>query len=143
MGTFFKTVEKAQEDRKWFIVDATDQVVGRLASKIASVLRGKHKADFAPYADGGDFVVVVNAEKVRFTGNKLEEKMYHHHTGFIGSVKSFTAAQLMEKKPEEIIRKAVQGMLPKTTLGRNQLTKLKIYTGTEHPHAAQKPEVLQ
>lgn len=142
MGTYFKTVEDALQERKWYVVDAADQVVGRLASKIARVLRGKHKPYFAPYMDAGDFVVVVNADKVRFTGNKLQDKKYHHHTGFIGSVKTRSAADLMASSPEEILRKAVQGMLPKTPLGRSQLTKLKIYSGSEHPHSAQRPEAL-
>ena len=142
MTTTFQTKEGAQADRKWFVVDAADQPLGRLASRIAPVLRGKHKPSYTPHVDGGDFVVVINAEKVKLTGNKLEQKMYHRHTGYVGSVKSENAETLLERKPELMIEKAVKGMLPRTTLGKQLLSKLKVYPGAEHPHFAQQPEVL-
>lgn len=141
-NTFFESKEDAAQARKWFVVDAADQVVGRLATKIARILRGKDNPRFTPHTDTGDFVVVINAERVRFTGNKLEGKVYHHHTGFIGSVKSITAGELLADKPEEVIMKAVQGMLPKNPLGRNALSKLKVYKGSEHPHKAQLPVAI-
>lgn len=137
MKTFFQSKEDAVKNRKWVVVDADGQVVGRLASKIASILRGKTKGTFTPHNDGGDFVVVINAEKIEFTGRKSENKIYHKHTGYIGSVKSITAGKLLASKPEQVIRQAVQGMLPKNPLGRAQLSKLKVYKGTEHPHAGQ------
>ncbi len=132
----------SEVQRQWFVVDARGKVLGRLASRIASVLRGKHKPTFTPHVDGGDFVVVVNAEKVRLTGRKLQEKVYYWHTGYPGGIKSATAAQMLERKPEWVIRKAVQRMLPKNPLGRRMLKKLKVYRGPEHPHAAQQPAPL-
>lgn len=129
--------------RQWFVVDAQGKVLGRLASRIAAVLRGKHKPTFTPHVDGGDFVVVVNAEKVRLTGRKLHQKVYYWHTGYPGGIKSATAAQLLERKPEWVIQKAVQRMLPKNPLGRHMLRKLKVYRGPEHPHAAQQPKPLE
>lgn len=135
-------LKPADADKKWFVVDATDQVVGRLATKIADVLRGKTKPQFTPHTDSGDFVVVVNADKVRFTGNKLEEKKYYRHSGYVGNLKVRTAKEQMERKPELILMNAVKGMLPKNTLGRKQLTKLKVYSGDVHPHDAQNPETL-
>lgn len=137
MSTFFQTKEDAAKSRNWVVVDAKGQVVGRLASKIASILRGKTKGTFTPHNDCGDFVVVVNADKVEFTGRKSENKIYHKHTGYIGSVKSISAGELLASKPERVIRQAVQGMLPKNPLGRAQLSKLKVYCGSEHPHAGQ------
>lgn len=128
--------------REWFVVDAQGKVLGRLASRIAAILRGKHKPTFTPHVDGGDFVVVVNAEKVRLTGRKLQEKVYYWHTGYPGGIKSATAAQLLERKPEWVIQKAVQRMLPKNPLGRRMLKKLKVYRGPEHPHVAQQPKPL-
>ncbi len=128
--------------REWFVVDAQGKILGRLASRIAAILRGKHKPTFTPHVDGGDFVVVVNAEKVRLTGRKLQEKVYYWHTGYPGGIKSATAAQLLERKPEWVIHKAVQRMLPKNPLGRRMLRKLKVYRGPEHPHAAQQPKPL-
>ncbi len=122
------------------LFDADNQNVGRLASEIARVLRGKDNPRFTPHTDCGDFVVVINAEKVRFTGDKEESKVYFHHTGFIGGIKEESARKLRARKPEEIIKRAVQGMLPKNILGRNQLSKLKVYAGTTHPHAAQRVE---
>ncbi len=141
MKTFMAKKEKVE--RKWLIVDATNQVVGRLSTKIASVLRGKHKPIYTPHVDTGDFVVVINAEKLVFTGKKLDDKVYYHHTGYMGGIKEINAKKLLEKNPEEIIRKAVKGMLPKNKLGRQMLSKLKIYKGNEHPHSAQKPEKLE
>ena len=130
-------------DRKWFVVDATSKVLGRLASEIATRLRGKHKPNYSTFMDVGDFVVVVNAEKIRLTGKKMDDKVYYHHTGYIGGIKSMTAKEMLEKKPEEVLFKAVKGMLPKNTLGRAQLKKLKVYSGSEHPHDAQQPEALE
>jgi large subunit ribosomal protein L13 len=130
-------------ERKWFVVDAEDKVLGRLASEIATRLRGKHKPNFSPHMDVGDFIVVVNADKVKLSGNKLDDKIYYHHTGYIGGIKSMTAREVLDKKPTELIKRAVKGMLSKNSLGRKQLKKLKIYTGGEHPHAAQQPEMLE
>jgi large subunit ribosomal protein L13 len=132
----------AEVQRDWFVVDAQGKVLGRLASRIASILRGKHKPTFTPHVDGGDFVVVVNAEKVRLTGRKLHEKVYYWHSGYPGGIKSATAAQMLDRKPEWVIQKAVQRMLPKNPLGRRMLRKLKVYRGPEHPHAAQQPKPL-
>ena len=133
----------SEVQRQWFVVDAQGKVLGRLASRIAAILRGKHKPTFTPHVDGGDFVVVVNAEKVRLTGRKLQEKVYYWHTGYPGGIKSATAAQMLERKPEWVIQKAVQRMLPKNPLGRRMLRKLKVYRGPEHPHAAQRPKPLE
>ena len=130
-------------ERRWHVVDAGGQVLGRIASQIAHVLRGKHKPVFSPHVDAGDFVIVVNAAKVRLTGRKLEGKVYYRHTGYPGSVRETTAAELLEKHPERMIEKAVRGMLPKNALGRKMLRKLKVYTDADHPHAAQKPEALE
>ncbi|HMO19202.1 MAG TPA: 50S ribosomal protein L13 [Oligoflexia bacterium] len=142
MSTEFQTKEEALASRKWVVVDAENQVVGRLASKIAYILRGKHKPTFAPHNDGGDYVVVINADKVRFTGNKEADKMFHYHTGFVGGVKSSTAAEIRGTHPERLLEIAVKGMLPKSALGKNMISKLKIYSGSEHPHAAQCPVVV-
>lgn len=128
--------------RSWFVVDMNEQVLGRVASEIARVLRGKHKAIFSPSVDTGDFVVVINADKVKLTGNKVADKTYHHHTGFPGGIRSITAEKLLEKRPEDLIKKAVKGMLPKNKLGRQLIKKLKVYSGTDHPHAAQQPKTL-
>lgn len=128
--------------KKWHVVDADGMVVGRLASRIASVLRGKNKPIFTPHADTGDYVIVVNADKIRFTGNKLEKKTYYRHSGYPGGLKQETARNMMHDSPEEIIMLAVRGMLPKNKLGRQQLKKLKVYKGSEHPHTAQNPETL-
>jgi len=129
-------------ERKWFVVDAENKVLGRLASEIATRLRGKHKPNFSPHMDVGDFIVVVNADKVKLTGNKLDNKVYYRHSGYIGGIKERTAREVLEKKPTELLKMAVKGMLSKNSLGRKQLKKLKIYTGNEHPHGAQKPEAL-
>jgi large subunit ribosomal protein L13 len=140
MDTVFQTKEEAIANRKWLLVDAENQVVGRVASKVAGLLRGKHKPSYTPHNDGGDFVIIINAEKARFTGNKESDKLFIHHTGFIGGLKEQTAAELREKHPERILEIAVKGMLPKSALGRNMLDKLKVYAGSEHPHAAQQPK---
>lgn len=138
MKTF--VAKESEVERKWYLVDAQDKVLGRLATQIAVRLRGKHKAVFTPHVDTGDFVVVVNAEKVTLTGQKWDKKIYYHHSGYIGGLKEITAGKLREKRPEDILRFAVRRMLPRNVLGRRQLKKLKIYAGPEHPHEAQKPE---
>ncbi len=129
-------------DRKWYVVDADGKVLGRIATEIARYLRGKHKPTFCNFQDNGDFIIVVNADKVHLTGNKWDQKTYYRHTGYMGGIKSQTAKELQEKAPEELIRNAVKGMLPKNKLGRAQLKKLKVYAGKEHPHQAQQPEQL-
>jgi large subunit ribosomal protein L13 len=128
--------------QRWYVVDAEGEVLGRLATRIATVLRGKHKPQFTPHVDVGDFVIVVNAEKVALTGDKLAQKQYRHHSGYPGGLRSLWYEKLLEKHPERAVRRAVWGMLPKTTLGRQQLRKLKVYEGPGHPHAAQRPEPL-
>ena len=134
---------KAEEvSRDWFVVDAADKTLGRLASEIAHRLRGKHKAEYTPHVDTGDYIVVVNAEKVRVTGNKARDKIYHHHTGYPGGLKSTTFEKLIVKAPERVIQGAVKGMLPRNPLGRAMFRKLKVYAGSEHPHTAQQPQVL-
>lgn len=136
------SAKPADIKKTWYLIDATNLVLGRLASQIATLLRGKHKPSYTPHMDCGDYVVVINAEKVALTGNKMENKMYHHHTGYIGGIKSVNAAKLMEKHPEDLIYKAVERMISRNKLGRAQMTKLRVYTGTEHPHAAQNPVAL-
>lgn len=141
MKTF---VAKEQEvHKKWYLVDAEDKILGRLATQIATRLRGKHKPIFTPHADTGDFVVVVNAEKVALSGKKWDKKIYYRHSGYIGGLKEISARKLLEKKPEDVLRFAVRGMLPKNSLGRRQLKKLKIYVGPENPHEAQQLEALE
>ncbi len=135
--------KKDEIERKWYVVDAKDAVLGRLATKIATYIRGKNKPIFTPNVDTGDFVIVINADKVRLTGKKLTDKVYYHHSGYVGGIKARTAKEILEKKPEEIIEKAVWGMLPKNKLGRAMIKKLKVYKGSEHPHKAQTPEILQ
>jgi len=130
-------------EKKWFVVDADGQILGRMASRIALVLRGKHTAKFTPHVDTGDFVVVVNAEKIRLTGNKLAQKIYYRHTGYVGGIKGVSAQALLEQHPERVIYQAVRGMLPKNRLGRQMLRKLKVYSGSEHPHRAQEPVALE
>ena len=129
-------------DRKWFLLDAQDQVLGRLATRVATILRGKHKVVFAPHLDVGDHVVVINAEKVHLTGRKMTDKLYRWHTGYIGGLREVSAERMLRTHPERVIEWAVQGMLPKGRLGRAMFKKLKVYRGAEHPHAAQKPEPL-
>ena len=126
----------------WYVVDAADKTLGRLASEIAHRLRGKHKAEYTPHVDTGDYIVVVNAEKIRVTGNKATGKIYHHHTGYPGGLKSMSFEKLIDKAPERVIQGAVKGMLPKNPLGRAMFKKLKVYAGTEHPHTAQQPVEL-
>jgi len=140
MKTYLAPVNEI--DRKWYVVDAEDKVLGRLASEIASRLRGKHKPTFSSFIDNGDFIVVTNAEKIRLTGNKLNDKKYYRHTGFVGGIKEINAKELLEKSPTSLVTAAVKGMLPKNKLGRAQLKKLKVYAGKDHPHAAQQPAVL-
>ena len=136
--TYSPKVSEIQRD--WFIIDATDIVLGRLASQVAILLRGKHKATFANHMDTGDFVIIINAEKVALTGQKLEQKKAYRHSGYPGGLKSVTYSELLEKNPVRAVEKAVRGMLPKNSIGRQQLSKLKVYRGAEHPHAAQQPK---
>ena len=141
MKTFM--AKPGEVERKWYVVDATDLVLGRLASNVAAVLRGKNKPIFTPNVDTGDFVIVINADKVRLTGKKLEQKYYRYHTGYIGGLKEIQYKDMMEKKPVLALELAVKGMLPKNSLGRKMFKKLKVYAGSEHPHAAQKPVELK
>lgn len=137
-------VAKPQEvEKDWFIVDAEGKTLGRLASEVAKVLRGKHKPTFTPHVDTGDFVVIINAEKVKITGKKLDQKMYRWHTGYLGHLRERTMRQMMQTKPETVMFQAVKGMLPKNSLGRKMATKCKVYAGAEHPHAAQNPKTLE
>ena len=129
-------------ERKWYVVDATGYTLGRLSSEIAKVLRGKNKPQFTPHIDTGDYVIVINAEKIAVTGKKLEQKMYYHHSDYVGGMKETTLREMMAKKPEQVIELAVKGMLPKGPLGRTMIKKLHVYAGAEHAHQAQKPEVL-
>jgi large subunit ribosomal protein L13 len=133
----------ATAERNWLLVDATGQTLGRLATQIADALRGKRKPEYTPHCDTGDFIVVVNAEKIQVTGNKRSEKRYYRHSGYPGGLKSRTFDEMIDRRPEEVIRLAVKGMLPRNRLARKQLTKLKIYAGPEHPHAAQKPQPME
>lgn len=128
--------------RDWYLIDATDLVLGRMASQIATILRGKNKTSYTPHMDCGDYVVVVNADKVALTGKKLEKKIYYHHSGYIGGIKGISAEKLLEKKPEDVIYKAVERMISRNKLGRQMMTKLRVYAGAEHPHTAQNPIVL-
>ena len=141
MKTF--SAKPAEVKREWFVVDATDKVLGRVATEIAHRLRGKHKAEFTPHVDTGDHIVVINAEKIAVTGNKEEAKIYYSHTGFPGGIKDVNVRQLRERAPERIIENAVRGMLPKNSLGRAMLKKLHIYAGAEHNHSAQQPKALE
>ena len=140
MKTFMAS--PATIDRKWYVVDATDMTLGRLASEVAKVLRGKNKAIFTPHMDCGDYVIVVNAAKVKVTGRKLDQKVYYHHSDYVGGMKEATLREMLAKKPEKVIELAVKGMLPKGPLGRQMFTKLHVYAGSEHEQVAQKPEVL-
>ncbi|MFD2841387.1 50S ribosomal protein L13 [Populibacterium corticicola] len=141
MRTYTPKPGDIQQD--WYVIDATDVVLGRLASHVAQLLRGKHKATFAPHVDGGDFVIVINAEKVALSGNKLEQKKAYRHSGYPGGLTATPYSELLEKNPERAVLKAVKGMLPKTKLGAAQLGKLKVYRGSEHPHAAQQPKTFE
>ena len=140
MKTFMAS--PATIERKWYVVDAEGKTLGRLASEVAKVLRGKNKAIFTPHIDTGDYVIVVNADKIKVTGKKLEQKMYYHHSDYVGGMKEATLKEMLAKKPEKVIELAVKGMLPKGPLGREMYTKLFVYAGPDHKHAAQKPEVL-
>lgn len=133
----------AQVQRDWYLVDATDRALGRMASEIAGRLKGKHKPIYTPHVDTGDYIVVINAEKVRVTGNKMENKMYHRYTGYVGNLKSMNLREMHAKHPERVIENAVKGMLPKNPLGRAMFRKLKVYAGSEHKHAAQQPQLLE
>ncbi len=140
MDTFFP--KEGDLNKKWFVADAKEIVLGRLSARIAAILRGKHKAIYTPHTDTGDYVIVINASKVRLTGNKLQQKTYERYSGYPGGLRSVTAKTLLATKPEEIIKLSVRGMLPKNALGRKMLKKLKVYKGSEHPHKAQMPEAL-
>lgn len=133
------TPKPGEVERTWYVIDASDVVLGRLASQVATLLRGKHKANFARHVDTGDFVIIVNAEKIALTGNKRETKMAYRHSGYPGGLRAIPVGELLDKHPTRVIEKAVAGMLPKTTLGRQQLSKLKVYAGPDHPHTAQQP----
>ena len=141
MKTFVATPET--RERNWLVVDAAGQTLGRLATQIADTLRGKRKPEYTPHCDVGDFVIVVNADKISVTGKKLEDKLYYRHSGYPGGLRTRTLAEMLERRPEEVIRKAVKGMLPHNRLARQQLRKLKVYAGPDHPHAAQKPEPME
>jgi len=136
------SAKPAEVRREWYLVDADGKTLGRLASEIARRLRGKHKVEYTPHVDTGDYIVVVNAEKIRVTGNKLKDKMYHHHTGYIGNLKSISLEKQLQKAPERVIEHAVRGMLPRNPLGRSMMKKLKIYAGAQHRHEAQQPQPL-
>jgi len=141
MKTYVATPANRQRD--WYVVDAEGKTLGRLATQIADALRGKRKPEYTPHCDTGDFVVVVNAEKIRVTGKKTDDKIYYRHSGYPGGIRSRTLGEMLERQPEEVIRKAVKGMLPRNRLGRQQLRKLKIYAGPQHPHEAQQPKQME
>ena len=141
MGTF--SAKSHEVRRGWYVVDATDQTLGRLASAVAHRLRGKHKPEFTPHMDTGDYIVIINAANIRVTGNKLKDKLYRHHTGYVGNMKTIALGKMMQEHPERAITKAVKGMLPKNSLGAAMLKKLRVFPGAEHEHAAQQPEILK
>ncbi len=141
MKTYSAKIEDIE--RQWVVIDAQDQVLGRLATRIAHILRGKHKPVFTTHVDTGDFVIIVNAEKIRLTGNKLDGKIYYRHSGYPGGIKGMTAREMLERKPEQVIKSAVKGMLPKNRLGSGMIRKPKVYAGPDHPHEAQRPEKLE
>jgi large subunit ribosomal protein L13 len=143
MKTTTLSAKPAEVRRDWFVVDANGKTLGRMATEIARRLRGKHKTIYTPHVDTGDYIVVINAEKLHVSGNKLKDKMYYHHTGYIGGIKSISLEKQLDKAPDRVIKTAVKGMLPKNPLGRAMFSKLKVYAGTEHPHAAQQPKVLE
>ena len=136
------SAKPGEVEQGWYVIDLAGQHVGRAAAKVASILRGKHRPTYTPHVDTGEFVIVINVDKMVMTGNKLHDKKYYHHTGYVGGIKEITAEKLMATKPEDLFKTAVKGMLPKNTLGRNMLSKLKIYRGSEHPHAAQQPKSI-
>ena len=143
MKKYTYSAKSSDNPQKWYVVDANGAVLGRLASQVAHRLRGKHNPLFTPHADTGDWVIVINAEKIVLTGRKMDQKIYYRHSGYIGGLKQMTAKELMAKKPEELVRSAVKGMLPKNRLGRRLFKKLKVYPGNAHPHEAQQPEIIQ
>ncbi len=143
MKKYTYSAKRSDNKEKWCVVDARDKVLGRLASEVAARIRGKHNPLFTPHTDTGDWVIVINADKVRLTGNKWDQKTYYRHSGYTGNIKATTAKELMAKKPEELVRKAVRGMLPKNRLGRKLNNKLYVYAGDQHPHGAQQPELLE
>lgn len=143
MKKYTSSAKSSDNPQKWYVVDAKGAVLGRLASQVAQRLRGKHSPKFTPHADTGDWVIVINAEKITLTGRKMDQKTYYRHSGYIGGLKQITAKELLAKKPEEIVRSAVKGMLPKNKLGRRLFKKLKVYSGNAHPHEAQNPEIMQ
>jgi large subunit ribosomal protein L13 len=139
-----RSVKGDDVERKWYVVDAQDAVLGRLATRVATILRGKHRPIFTPHVDTGEYVIVINAEKIKLTGRKLQQKIYHRHTGYPGGVRSITADKLLQSShADRVVQSAIRGMLPKNTLGRQMYSKLKVYAGPDHPHAAQQPEVLE
>ena len=142
MKKYTYSAKQSDNNDKWYVLDAEGAVLGRIATQIAARLKGKHNPLYTPHVDMGDSVIVINAEKIKLTGRKWDQKTYYHHTGYIGGIKSITAKKLLERKPEDIVFKAVKGMLPKNRLGRQLIKKLKVYAGPDHPHAAQNPEVL-
>lgn len=137
------TVKASEIERKWYVVDATGHTLGRLSSEVARILRGKHKPIFTPHLDTGDFVIIINADKISVTGKKLLQKKYYRHSDYVGSLKETSLKEMLDKKPTEVLRHAIKGMLPKNSLGRQMLTKIRIYAGSEHEQQAQKPEVLE
>jgi large subunit ribosomal protein L13 len=141
MSTYSAKAETVR--RNWYIVDATDKTLGRLATAVATRLRGKHKPEYTPHVDTGDYIIIINAEKIAVTGNKANDKVYHRHTGYIGGLKTTTFQNMLDKSPERILEIAIKGMLPKGPLGRAMFLKLKVYAGTQHPHVAQQPETLE
>ncbi len=143
MKKYTYSAKRSDNKEKWCLVDAKDKVLGRLASEVAARIRGKHNPLFTPHTDTGDWVIVINADKIRLTGNKWDQKTYYRHSGYTGNIKATTAKELMKKKPEELIRKAVKGMLPKNRLGRKLNSKLYVYAGDQHPHGAQQPELIE
>ena len=143
MKKYTYSAKRSDNKEKWCVVDARDKVLGRLASEVAARIRGKHNPLFTPHTDTGDWVIVINADKVRLTGNKWDQKTYYRHSGYTGNIKATTAKELMAKKPEELVRKAVRGMLPKNRLGRKLNNKLYVYAGDQHPHGAQQPELIE
>ena len=143
MKKYTYSAKRSDNRENWCIVDARDKVLGRLATEVAARIRGKYNPVFTPHTDTGDWVVVINADKIRLTGNKWSQKTYYRHSGYMGNIKSITAKELMKKKPEELVRKAVRGMLPKNRLGRKLNNKLYVYAGDQHPHGAQKPEAIE
>ena len=143
MKTTTLSAKPAEVRHDWFVIDANGKTLGRMATEIARRLRGKHKASYTPHVDTGDYIVVINAEKLHVSGNKMKDKLYYHHTGFVGGIKSISLEKQLEKAPERVIQTAVKGMLPKNPLGRAMFSKLKVYAGEAHPHTAQQPKVLE